>query len=399
MFRSALSKIVVAAFAMVSTAQAQQAYWKKQDIKVQFNGTSSSSSYTGIFQLVKMKTVAYECGYTQDPVVEVRPGTCYDTTCSQGAGKSPAWDAFYGAKKAEKASRLAGAVRGIGKSSAESLVNAGYFSSKPRSWDAFKSEINSAAAAGVISNDVKVLVLSTYRRDNMANLGYSAGSCQTTTYACNEVRVIQEGGYVSQTCVDNVEEVVLSKPVNYVFNVTGANLLPHETETIVVTASGEPHETFVKSSAYNAYAYQLSQNGSNNATLTLQATGRKQVDLPYTGFQSATLTPNGPNKANLQVVVSPSILPASGTETLAIRYEVRSCQAGMLNFCVGGGWAKRETFNGTITSNVSAIDIPVTLPESRKGTKVEVEVSVYKQNSIFHNASPLTKTTQKIIVK
>ena len=78
----------------------------------------------------------------------------------------------------------------MGKASAEALVAGGYFNSKPKSWDAFKSVIKSAAQAGAISEQVQTLVLSNYRNENMASLGYSGG-CTSTPYACNEVFIVQ----------------------------------------------------------------------------------------------------------------------------------------------------------------------------------------------------------------
>jgi hypothetical protein len=397
MFKSVLTKIVFIAVATVSTAQAQQIFWKKQNVEIKFNGASATSTFNGIFQRVIVTPTTYECGYNQDPLTEVRQGTCYDVTCSGDGGKSPNWDAFYSAKKAEKASKLAAAIKGVGKTSADSLVAGGYFSSKPRTWEAFKTEVKKAAAAGAITEQVKTMVLSTYREDNMANLGYASGSCQHTAYACNEVVVVREGGYVPQTCVENVEQVLDQKAVFYTFKVQGATLLPTETETISVSLSGEPAESTVKSSYYNSYNAATVQNGNGTAVMMLQATGRKQVDLPVSGFQSVNLVANSANQATLQINVASSILPATASESLVVLYTVRTCTIGFLGAC-GIGWDKTENYTSKLTNTVSSFTVPATI-SGKKGVKMEVQVKVFKQNSMYHNANPVTATTNRITLK
>lgn len=400
--RHVCTQVAIIAFAMVSTAQAQQIYWKRQNVELKvnnLNGGNSVSSFNGIFQKVLVTPVAYECGYKLDPQVEVRQGTCYDVTCAGGAGSSPNWDAFYSAKKAEKATKLANAIKGVGKTSAEALVANGFFSSKPRSWDSFKAEIKSAGARGVISEQVTSMVLNTYRVDNMANLGYSANSCQKTAYACNEVVVIREGGYVPQTCYDNVEQVVEQKAMNYTFNVQNSILLPSETESITVSVSPEPLDSAITASYYNTYIQQvLPGQGFNSVVMNIQGTGRKQVSLPASGLQSVSLLPTDSTKATLQIGVSPAILPANPSESLLVQFQVRTCQVGFLGTC-GFGWDHVQNFNGTITNTISSFYAPVSITPGRNGVKMEVEVKVFKQNSVYHNASPISRTTSKITIK
>ena len=117
----------------------------------------------------------------------------------------------------------------MGKASAEALVAGGYFNSKPKSWDAFKSVIKSAAQAGAISEQVQTLVLSNYRNENMASLGYSGG-CTSTPYACNEVFIVQDGYYVAKTCDNAIEQVIERKQLRFQFNVQNAAHLPSESE-------------------------------------------------------------------------------------------------------------------------------------------------------------------------
>lgn len=395
---SSVTKLVLLVFLLASTAEAQQIFWKKKDVDIRFNGSSTVSNYNGVFDRVLVTPTAYECGSYQDPEVEVRNGTCYDVTCSGGAGKSPAWDAFYSAKKDAKATKLAQAIKGVGKTSADSLVAGNYFSSKPRSWNEFKNVITSAAANGAITEQVKSLVLSTYRFENMQNLGYSANSCQATPYPCQETVVTREGGYVPRTCVEDVEQVIEQKAVNYNFHVSGAVLLPSETEQITVSVSGDPLQTGVSSSYYNAYGSQVMAQSQNAAEVFLQATGRKQVDLPSNGLQAVSLIPSGSAQATLQVSVAPEILPVTASESLMVQYQVRTCQVGFLGVC-GPGWDRVENFVGKLTHPLSTFAVATNLAPGRKGLKMEVQVKVYKQNSLYHNANPLTKTTAKLPLK
>jgi hypothetical protein len=83
---------------------------------------------------------------------------------------------------------------------------------------------------------------------------------------------------------------------------------------------------------------------------------------------------------------------------LVIQYQVRTCQIGFLGTC-GIGWDKVDNYVGKIQGNISTFGAPITLAKGRKGLKMEVEVKVYKQNSVYHNATPISKTTDKIVLK
>ncbi len=391
--------LAIALTTAASMAQAQQVYWKKQNVSIQVSPNGSrDSSYSQIFQRMVLTHNYYECGYYQDPIVQTQQGTCYEVSCQGGAGQSQAWNAFYSARKEEKASKLAAAIKGIGKSSAESLISANYFSSKPRSWDAFKAEINRAANSGVITSQVRTLVLSTYRMDNINNLGYSSGNCTYTPYACEEVVVIREGQYVSQTCDDARETVIDSKLMNYNFHVDNAVLLKSEVENISVAVSGDPSTTELQSATYNNYSLQIVGQSQNSVDVLLSGVSRKQVNLPAGSLMNAQLIPQNAQTATLQVTVSPNALPAANTEKLAVSFEVRTCAIGFLGIC-GLSWDKKQVFNGTITKNISSFNVPTGLPNAKRGVKMEVQVKIYKMNSIYHNARPVSKTTPSIKLK
>tara|TARA_B110001454_G_scaffold219204_1_gene252264 strand:+ start:78261 stop:79436 length:1176 start_codon:yes stop_codon:yes gene_type:complete len=386
--------IPVAMLLISSFATAQEVYWKKQTVSLPVAGSASKGTYAQSFQRVVLQHNYYECGFPVEPTVQVVQGTCYDTTCSGGAGKSPLWDAFYSARKEEKPSRLAAAIKGVGQASADPLVAGGYFNSKPKSWNAFKSVINSAAANGAITQQVKTLVLSNYRNENMANLGY-AGGCTSTPYTCDEVHVIQEGYYVQRTCDAPVEQPIESRQVSFEFNVENSILLPSETENIELSVSPEAGEISMKEAYYNKYAIQAQQTGPNHIVVSIDGAARKQVPLPKGSLQSVSLTATGATTADLQVSVSPAILPVAQGEQLVIKYEVKSCKIGFFP-CIT--WDKKETFTKLATGPTTTI--PVSSPlVGKKGLKMQVDVEVYKSNSIYHNAKPLSKDTESIKLK
>ncbi len=386
--------IPVAMLIVSSLASAQEVYWKKQSVSLPIAGSESKGTYSQQFQRVVLQHNYYECGFPVEPVVQVVTGTCYETTCQGGAGKSPLWDAFYSARKEEKPSRLAAAIKGVGQASADPLVAGGYFNSKPKSWDAFKSVINSAASNGAITQQVKTLVLSNYRNENMANLGYNGG-CSSTPYACEEVHVIQEGYYVQRTCDAPVEQPIESKLMSFEFNVENSVLLRSENENLELSVSAEPSETSMKEAYYNKYSLAADLTGPNHIVVTLTGAGRKQVALPKGALQSVTLTGTGATTADLEVSVSPNILPAAQGEQLLIKYEVKSCKIGFLPCIV---WDKKEIFTKPATGAITKI--PVSSPlVGKKGLKMQVDVEVYKQNSIYHNNKPLSKDTESIKLK
>lgn len=396
MLKNILSVLVAGTAILASSANAQEVYWKKQNVNIQITRSESQvATYSQLFQKMVLIHNYYECGYYQEPEILVRPGTCYELKCEGGAGRSPNWDAFYSAKKAEKASKLAKAIKGIGKSSADALVDGGSFSTKPRSWEAFKSEINSAANSGAISQQVKTLVLSTYRADNMSNLGYASGNCHDTVYSCDEVTVLREGQYISQQCDEPRESLVDSKLMNYSFQIKGAVLLPSETEALRLSLSGSPEEMTLGATEYNNYSSQILSAGENQVVVAINGTGRKQVDLPRTSIQSVSLIPANRSSVTLQISVAAAALPAQGSEQLIAAYEVRTCKIGFFGTC-GIGWDKKESFIGQVTGVVTSFGAPITIQPGSKGIRMEVEVKVYKQNSIYHNARPVIQTTEKL---
>jgi hypothetical protein len=373
-------------------------FWRKVPVSIPVSGAAPAqkSSFQQVMQQIVIQHNLYDCSYVQDPVVGVKPGICYDTVCQGGAGKSPAWDAFYSAKKEEKANRLADAIQGVGKASAEKLILGGYFNSKPKTWQAFKAAINQATMDAAITSQVQGLVLSTYRNENMSKLGYNGG-CTSTEYQCDEVYVITPGYYVQQTCDNPVEKVIQNKPMTFEFEVENSVLLPSESENLIVNVSGELSEITLNKAHYNSYQFSVEPTGPQSASISISGTGRYQVSLPSNAIQSVGLVPVDGKSATLQISVHPGVLPAAATEQLVVSYEVKSCKIGFLGVC-GPGWDKKQAFTGTLTNAISNFAVSSDLV-GKKGLKMEVDVKIYKQNSVYHNTSPASKSTSTIKLK
>ncbi len=397
MMKSILAVILLSASFAATNVYAQEVYWKKQNVDLQVTGAGSVSSVNTVLNRIVITHNYYECGYYEEPQVIERTGTCYEVKCSGGAGRSEAWDAFYSARKAEKPSKLAAAIKGVGKASAEALVAGNYFSSKPRSWDSFKSEITAAANSGAITQQVKTMVLSTYRADNMANLGYAAGSCTSVPYSCQEVVIVQEGYYVPRTCDDSRETVIDTKVLNVTMDVKGAVLLPSEVDKVSVTLSGAISEISVSQGIYNNYSAHVAEVNGNSILLEIDGAGRRQVKMPENALQSVSLIPGG-SHVTLQVGVAPFALPVVPTEKSIVEYTVKTCAVGFFGSC-GIGWDKTESFYGELTQATSLFDAPIKIAKGRNGIRMEVDVKIYKQNSIYHDARPVSRTTEKITIK
>lgn len=99
-----------------------------------------------------------------------------------GDGSSSNWEGFFNKPKSEKANALKNAVRGIGKSRANILVNKNAFGNKPRSWGAFINVLESYEAQ---HNGLKGMVsdVKQYDHSNKISLGYlvSDGTSQLRT--------------------------------------------------------------------------------------------------------------------------------------------------------------------------------------------------------------------------
>lgn len=403
MISKILKGMMFTVIAATSIAQAGDSiYWKQKtaEVTVTSQGTSNNI-FSDIFEKIHSITTTKDCSYTTEPEFKIIPnaGNCIDYKCTGGAGKSPQWDAFYSAKKEDKAEALADAIKGVGAKTAEALITGGYFNSKPRTWDAFKTQIKKAAADKAITQSIATLVLSTYRSDNISVLGYASGACTELAYVCDDVILLRPSQRITKSCSHTDEYVIETKAVNYTFNVNNAVLLPFETEKLSLSVSGSASELELKPSYYNSYQFNVVSDSGNQVVVDVNGIGRKQVNLPESALQSVNLSNLDSKTANLQINLGPSAaIPESSTETVVAEYNVKQCSAGFLG-CKPFGWDDEHTYTVTLNSASTLIPVPVTIKPGSKGIKMEIDVKLYKQNSIYHNAKPIEKTTQKISIK
>ncbi len=177
----------------------------------------------------------------------------------QGDGTKGDWKEFFNVPKAEKPSRLAAAIKGVGVSTAKRLIDDGTFSNKPRSWSEFKSRIQDADDRYNTGFSYEVLV--TFKKENMTNLGYlTEGQCGYKTV----------WGWVTVP----VKQLHHNETRQFDVRIVDAPLLANEKESISISFDGVDDTIYVNS-YYNAYTQRKTeQNGVT--VIELQGT-RKQV--------------------------------------------------------------------------------------------------------------------------
>lgn len=258
-----------------------------------------------------------------------RTGTCKTVDCDDtGDGSKGDWKKFWEAKKSQKPAELAKAIKGIGETTAERILEAGYFKSKPRSWRAFSREINDAQddlKRDGYSYNFASAVLEQYGYDNSVNLGYStANSCTVREYPCTVWdEVLKESHYKYV-------------PVKARFKATRMVLQSFETEKFALTFSTIPEDTEVEmanwgTSAHNKYNLQTMVDTNGNAYITAEGMGRIKNAVPASAVTSASLTRTADGFL-FNVKVDPKYLPREDAGSkLVISYEV--CNTSWIGTC------------------------------------------------------------------
>jgi hypothetical protein len=168
--------------------------------------------------------------------------------CPQGVGKSPLWNAFYNAKKEDKPAALAAAIRGVGQSTAEKLVDMNTFHTKPKSWDDFADRI--LDADGVLRTGFSKEVLFTYGSENAERLGYSA------TYGCS-----YQYRTVTRLELRKHSQFYATNSRQFRVDIEGGALLNGEQETFTVHYDGLNEPSLTATQSYNTYTLSVTQEG------------------------------------------------------------------------------------------------------------------------------------------
>lgn len=387
-------------FGAISHAEVEQIpYWQDKTVQMSLNGKSNAVFESNVIFNQILKTIStYDCSYYTEPQYYTTVGTCYELECSGGAsGQSKAWNEFYSAKKEKKAAKLADAIKGIGEGTAGKIVEKGIFNSKPKTWNDFKSSIKKATQMNLISQEQERMILSTYREDNMDNLGYSKNSCKSTPYSCQEVIITSPSVFIPKTCQNVDEQVINNKAVLYKIQIQNAELLADESESLNLRVSVDPNKINLESSYYNQYQVQLDNYNGQTASISINGVGRKQVNMPSNYLSNVTISGDY-SHADLDVLVQNNALPMNNQEKLNIRYKVKSCKIGFFGTC-GIGWDKEQTYTSVLDKNNTRINLPILQPNEKRGVKMEVDVEVFKTSSKYFNSSALKKVSNKITLK
>lgn len=363
-------------------------YWRSasKTYDVKSGGLSVTDEYV-VQQIMEWET--------RIPVIRTRmvPGwviendaICEGYQCSNAAGgKSEAWNAFFSAPKDQKDDRLADAIKGVGQATAKKLLAAGFFRSKPRSWQAFVEEIDKAVATGVIEKGIRYQIVVQYRYENMVNLGYNASDCQTVTYRCEKVvwGLVPEQYQDVEIRTDSRVEQQRVRKIN--FTVREPKLQAFETERIGLTVGEGAQDIQISSSGYTKYSAPRVTQSSSDTNVEIVGEERIPVDLPseaYAGNDFKVL--NG--KPTLSVRVNPKYIgQGSQTDSLVVTYFVQTCKLSRwLPGCGTNSWVNSDMKFNAIRSSETQIEIPI-----EKGFKSQVKFRISRKNSQWYNDKPL----------
>jgi hypothetical protein len=195
--------------------------------------------------------------------IEERVWECDDET--SGDGSQGDWKGFFNVPKNQKAQALASAIKGVGLSTAQKLVDDNSFSSKPRSWSAFARVINDADDRYKTGFSYDVVVK--YKKENMTDLGYIVeGKCDYVTK-----RVFRR---VPVRKFHHTEEK------DFLVTVSNAPLLSGEEESFTVVFDGFDSRVAI-SSRYNNYEVTRHEEGTRTV---FELIGERQKVSPPNGL-------------------------------------------------------------------------------------------------------------------
>jgi ribosomal protein S13 len=246
--------------------------------------------------------------------------TCYRTKCTsqEGNGSKGDWKNFFNVPKEQKATALAGAIKGIGKATADKIVDNNLLTSKPDSWSLFVKEMNR------IENKLQSMgyrntwareVTEVYGYDNRVSLGYaSAESCTKEPYDC----------YIDQVVEVKTRMADISR--NLEVAVHNQTLQTFEQDEVTVTVGDNNNDVQVSSAGFNNYAASIFNRGGMldlNGTRVLRPFPVKEVTA------SVSKEVNGPSKTlNVSVYVPKKFFTEDTGASLTMTIEV--CKAGFL---------------------------------------------------------------------
>jgi hypothetical protein len=319
LLRSIMNKILLGALALLVT---QAAHAQLRAHPVTLEGVIKSDTAKNGPVLLHAVVPVYSVYTTSVPTTQA----CTQTVCQDvpGNGTQGDWKGFFEAPKAQRAEKLAAAIKGVGIKSAVVILNNGFFRSKPRTWNAFSTEIRNAEAAAIaggFKGHFAEQVISVYGSENSRNLGYySATACTEVPSTCT-VYVDQE----KESFAYNLDRSILVDVRNTV-------LQSFESEPYSIDVGMDLNSVTVhKPSYYNNYQSSVIADSSNFSRVIIQGIGRNLVSLPNdTGSATLYKTDKG---MTLQIAVNPNYLPKSDDSRSQLQIVTRFCHTNIFTGC------------------------------------------------------------------
>lgn len=289
-----------------------------QPIYLPFQQVVKRTKGTNQIDLVAESPLVLRTMEMQPVEVEVTREVPYEdcTGASPGNGTDGNWGNLFNIPKKDKPQALADSVEGIDLKTARIIIEKGYFSSKPRSWNDFKDyirQIEREAKLPGLSN--KVINDRRAATANHRNLGYVRTGCKI---------VYRQEKYIEV----QVQKVPVDHPVpgqskkrNITVKVDNGPLLLGEQEEFVVTYQVQqapppapPGKMIEVVSVEGRTAYQSgyretkSESTADSTTVTMQGQGRVRVPVPSGAVQIIPRAVNG----KLQLQATPALDPDAG---------------------------------------------------------------------------------------
>jgi hypothetical protein len=316
-----------------------------------------------------------------------RQVTCNRVDCStsSGDGSKGNWNNFFNAPRAEKPKALADSIKGVGVPTAERIIAAGFFKSKPRSWGEFSQEILKSEAALIrqgYQGRFSELVLEKFGEENSKSLGYYLeNSCQIVTYPCTVFEEVE-----TEIFVYNIERKVEVKVENQV-------LQSFEKDSYKIKVGMDPRDIEVTTDAgYNNYSYTVNAVSSGFTSITLKGQGRKAVRFPSSASSVSLATDS--NGLKIVGQIENQYLPSGddAASTLAIVYKV--CRINLFGGCFSVAVEKTQV---AITGRTFEVKIPGSA--LRKNSKHKVWYEVKRLGSKYYGGSGVENTTNVVKYK
>jgi hypothetical protein len=296
---------------------------------------------------------------------------CRIPTCSneQGDGSEGNWHNFFGARQNDKAKALAAAIKGIGETTAEKIVDNNLFTNKPDSWREFSAlikKIEKQLAARNYNYKFATQVLEQYGYDNMISLGYgSERNCQYVETVCDQVS-LKEVKTFSHYLERKLSVVVKNQ-----------TLQSFENDTVEITAGSAASDVSVSTTGFNNYAANLYERGS-----VLELDGTRILRAVPTEGTIVALTKNDAKNLVLNVTVPAKYATSSEDKGSSISATYDICRADWFGGCfdvVGGPWSSPLSGN-KLTKTFTAGTL-------KKGSNYFVRVRLNKVDSKFYSES------------